>query len=133
MTTKKTWSRKKKIILIVLGSLLVLLIAIRIVLPYILLKFVNRELATIKGYYGHVDDIDVALIRGAYTIKKIRLDKTGGKIPVPFFSADVIDLSVEWSAIFSGALVGEKPRYQYLGNYRAGFKKCVHPGTLSLA
>ena len=93
--------------LIVLGSLLVLLIALRIALPYILLRFVNKELQTIPGYTGHVDDIDVALIRGAYTIKTIKLDKTGGKIPVPFFSAEKLDLSVEWSAIFHGRLVGK--------------------------
>ncbi len=37
----------------------------------------------------------------------IKLDKTGGKIPVPFFSAEKLDLSVEWSAIFHGRLVGK--------------------------
>lgn len=99
--------RRRKIILIVLGSLLALLIAFRIALPSILLRFVNRELQTIPGYTGHVDDIDVHLIRGAYTIKIIRLDKSGGKVPVPFFSADAIDLSVEWSALFHRRLVGK--------------------------
>ena len=103
----KPVSRKRKIWYIILGSILVILIAFRIALPYILLKFVNRELTMIDGYYGHVDDIDVALIRGAYTIKDIRLDKTGGKIPVPFFAAKTIDLSIEWRAIFEGAIVGE--------------------------
>src|SRR6187401_2948962 len=103
----KPVSRKRKIWYIILGSILVILIAFRIALPYILLKFVNRELTMIDGFYGHVDDIDVALIRGAYTIKDIRLDKTGGKIPVPFFAAKTIDLSIEWRAIFEGAIVGE--------------------------
>jgi hypothetical protein len=103
----KKWSRRRKIWVIVLGSLLVILIAFRIALPYILLRFVNKELQTIPGYTGHVDDIDVALIRGAYTIKTIKLDKTGGKIPVPFFSAEKIDLSVEWAAIFHRRLVGK--------------------------
>jgi hypothetical protein len=103
----KSGSRRRRTLFIVLGSLLILLIAARIALPYILLRFVNRELTKIHGYRGHVDDIDVALIRGAYTIKRIKLDKTGGKIPVPFFSAAVIDLSVEWKALFNGALVGE--------------------------
>src|SRR6478735_5117265 len=103
----KPVSRRRKTWYIILGSLLVLLVAFRIALPYILLKFVNRELTRIDGYYGHVNDIDVALLRGAYTIKDIRLDKTGGKIPVPFFSANIIDLSIEWRAIFQCALVGE--------------------------
>jgi hypothetical protein len=99
--------RRRKVVLIVLGSLLVILIGLRIALPYILLRFANKELQTIPGYTGHVDDIDVHLIRGAYTLKVIRLDKTGGKIPVPFFSADALDLSVEWSAIIHGRLVGK--------------------------
>jgi hypothetical protein len=109
MTTPKSPKRhrRRKIALIVLGSLLAILIAVRIALPSILLRFVNKELQTIPGYTGHVDDLDVHLIRGAYTIKSIRLDKLGGKIPVPFFSADVLDLSVEWSAIFHGRLVGK--------------------------
>src|SRR3954464_5003025 len=98
----KRESRKKRIILVIAGSLVLLLIAFRIALPYILLRYVNRQLATIEGYRGHVDDIDVSLYRGAYTIKTIYLNKTGGAIPVPFFNADEIDLSVEWRALLNG-------------------------------
>jgi Domain of Unknown Function (DUF748) len=107
MVTFNRRRRRRRVWLIVLGSLLVLLIALRIALPYILLRLVNKELQTIPGYTGHVEDIDVALIRGAYTIKTIKLDKTGGQVPVPFFSAEKLDLSVEWSAIFHGRLVGK--------------------------
>ncbi|MES1249682.1 MAG: hypothetical protein ABUL46_03315, partial [Chitinophaga rupis] len=106
-TTTPPRRRRKKIILIILGSLLIMLIALRIALPYILLRVVNQQLSHIKGYYGHVDDIDVALIRGAYTLKNTKLDKVGGKIPVPFFSADIIDLSLEWAALFHGAIDGK--------------------------
>jgi hypothetical protein len=83
------------------------LIILRLMLPSILLKYVNRQLTLIDGYTGHVDDIDVALYRGAYTIKTIKLDKKTGKVPVPFFKAEVIDLSVEWSALFNGRIVAE--------------------------
>src|ERR1700722_9317014 len=99
--------RRRKVVLIVLWSLIVILIGLRIALPYILLRFVNKELQTIPGYTGHVDDIDVHLIRGAYTIKVIRLDKAGGKISVPFFSADALDLSGGWGALFHRRLVGK--------------------------
>jgi hypothetical protein len=99
--------RRRKVVLIVLGSILVLLIAFRIALPYILLRVVNRQLSHIKGYSGHVDDIDVALIRGAYTLKDTKLDKIGGKVPVPFFSAELIDLSLEWGALLHGAIDGK--------------------------
>ena len=102
--TKKSLSafvRTRKRLVIILGSVLILLIAVRMALPYILLKLVNKELQNIPGYTGHVDDIDVALIRGAYKIKMIKLEKTGGKIPVPFFSAPLIDLSLQWASFVS--------------------------------
>jgi Domain of Unknown Function (DUF748) len=99
--------RQRKILFIVLGSVLIILIALRIALPYILLKVVNDKLAGIKGYSGHVEDIDVALIRGAYIIKDLKLDKTGGKVPVPFFSVPVMDLSIEWKELFHGSVVGK--------------------------
>ncbi len=99
--------KTRKTLVIVLGSVFVLLSAIRIALPYILLKLVNKELQHLHGYVGHVDDIDVALIRGAYKIKSIKLEKTGGKIPVPFFAAPLIDLSIQWASLFHGRIVGE--------------------------
>ena len=70
---KKKWYRRKTL-LISLGALLVILIAFRIALPYIVLNYVNRQLTLIDGYYGHVDDIDISLYRGAYTIKSHKAD-----------------------------------------------------------
>lgn len=105
MKQKKT--RRRRIILVVLASLFIALFILRLMLPGILLRYVNRQLTLINGYTGHVEDIDVALYRGAYVIKGIKLDKTGGKIPVPFFKADKMDLSVEWRALFRGKIVAE--------------------------
>jgi hypothetical protein len=104
---KKKLTKRKKIIWIIIGSLVVALIVFRIMLPGILLRYVNKQLTKIDGYKGHVDDIDVSLFRGAYTIDGIRLDKINGKIPVPFFQANKIDLSIEWGAIFHGSIVAE--------------------------
>jgi hypothetical protein len=60
------------------------------------------------GYYGHVRDVDLALYRGAYKIKDLYIHKIDKqKKQVPFISASIIDLSVEWRALFQGALVGE--------------------------
>jgi Domain of Unknown Function (DUF748) len=113
-------TKKRKKLIIILGSVLLLLIAIRVALPYILLKLVNKELQNIPGYTGHVDDIDVALIRGAYKIKSIKLEKTGGKIPVPFFSAPLIDLSLQWASLFHGRIVGEIEVDQPILNFVKG-------------
>jgi hypothetical protein len=95
--------RKKWILLIVLATLIVL----RVALPYIVKSYVNNTLAVIPGYPGYVDDVDLSLWRGAYVIHSLTIEKVEGNIPVPFFSARQIDLSIEWTALFHGSLVGE--------------------------
>ncbi|PBQ32875.1 hypothetical protein CNR22_14200 [Sphingobacteriaceae bacterium] len=109
--SKSTKHSKRKKIKIILLSLLVLLIIFRLLLPYIVLKYVNNKLANLEEYYGHVEDIDIALIRGAYVIKDIKLVKLGNeqgqKDTIPFFKSTAIDLSVQWKAIFKGRIVGE--------------------------
>lgn len=96
---------------IVALSVITLLVIGRLVMPYFVLKYVNKTLAGIKGYYGHVDDVDIALIRGAYKIKDLVLVKvdtlSSKRDTIPFFKTPDIDLSVQWAAIFKGAIVGE--------------------------
>lgn len=100
----KRTSRK---VLIIGGIIILILIVIRIALPYIIKDYVNRKLDSIPVYQGYVDDIDLHLWRGAYEIEGVKLLKETGDVPVPFFSADKIDLSVEWGALFDGSVVGE--------------------------
>ena len=92
---------------ITVASVLVFVVAARIALPPVLKRYVNQHLAEIHGYYGHVDDIDVHLIRGAYVIKNVELLKSNGKVRTPFVAAERVDLSVEWHALFDGSFVGE--------------------------
>jgi len=84
-----------------------LLVAARVALPWFVLRYVNEKIDSMPGYGGHIKDVDIHLWRGAYTIIGIDIVKTDGKVPVPFFAARSVDLSVEWHAIFQGALVGE--------------------------
>lgn len=103
--------KKRKRWLIVLVILISILVIARIILPYFVLKYVNKTLGELKEYRGHVEDIDIALIRGAYQIIDIRVDKidsVSNKVDtIPFFKSPHIDLSVQWGAIFKGAIVGE--------------------------
>jgi hypothetical protein len=95
--------RKYKILL----TIVVLLIGIRIALPYVILHFANKKLANMEGYYGHVDDIDLALFRGAYKIKRVFLDKVEGKDTTKFLYIKLTDLAIEWKPIFKGKIVGK--------------------------
>ncbi|MFN8347483.1 MAG: DUF748 domain-containing protein [Spirosomataceae bacterium] len=91
------------------GGIIVFLIAVRLVLPYILLYYANKSLAHLEGYYGHIDDIDLSLYRGAYQINHMFLNKldSANNTQTDFFKANDIDLSVEWKPLFQGKLVGE--------------------------
>lgn len=98
--------RKLKIALLVI---VILLIVVRLILPYIVLHFANKTLAKMNGYYGHIKDIDIALYRGAYKIKKIYLHKKDSvtNLETEFFDSEQIDLSIHWHALLEGKIVGE--------------------------
>jgi len=97
--------RKYKILI----GVAVLLITIRLILPYVVLHYANKTLANMKGYFGHIDDIDLSIYRGAYSINNIYLNKvdTVSKKQTGFFKSQDIDLSLEWWALFHGSIVGE--------------------------
>lgn len=92
-----------------MGFIIVLLITIRLILPSVLLRYANKALAGLDGYYGEIKDIDLSIYRGAYQIDDIFIDKVDSVTHerVPFFACDNIDLSIEWSALFNGRIVGQ--------------------------
>jgi hypothetical protein len=96
------------------------LIGLRVALPGIVLRYVNEQLDQLEGYSGRVQDIDISLWRGAYQIEGIRIVKSNGRIPVPFFAADELDISVEWSALFDGDIVAEIDLYRPQLNFVSG-------------
>ena len=107
-SSARTWVTEHKKTSIFLTILLVLII-IRLFLPAIVLHYANNTLAHMNGYYGHIDDIDISLYRGAYQIKDMYLNKldSGTGKQTDFFKVNNIDLSVHWGALLHGRLVGE--------------------------
>ena len=100
--------------------LVVALIGARIYLPYWLTDYVNKTLDNIPGYTGSISDVDVALIRGAYTIDDLKLMKKVKDIPVPFVDIKKTDLSLQWGALFDGEVVGDVTLYSPVLNFATG-------------
>src|SRR6201982_915938 len=106
--------------------LLVVVVALVIIahalLPFWVRDYVNRKLSEIPEYRGHVAAVTMHLWRGAYQIHHVEIVKTTGHVPVPFFSAPLIDLSVQWRALFDGAFVGNidffEPKMNFLNAQR---------------
>jgi uncharacterized protein involved in outer membrane biogenesis len=106
-------------------TILLVLVAIRAALPFVVEKYVNDELDAMEGYDGHVADVDLHLWRGAYSIEDVEIVKTEGKVDVPFFAAERVDLSLKWSALFDGALVGEVELQRPAMNFVKGKSKAT--------
>jgi hypothetical protein len=108
--SSKKKSKRKKLIKILITITLVLII-VRILLPTIVLRYVNKSLSEMEEYYGHVEDIDIYLYRGAYVIQDIRIVKlqkqSDSKDTIPFFKCRNIDLSIEWKSLLKGSFVSE--------------------------
>jgi hypothetical protein len=113
LNTTRTHSKKRRTVKILIG-ILIALVVIRLILPYVVLHFANRSLADMNGYYGHIKDIDLAIIRGAYKLDSIYINKTDRRAEnsvtskqTPFFASGEVDLSVEWKALLKGSIVGK--------------------------
>lgn len=92
---------------IILLTLVVAIITARLALPYAVKRYVNHQLNKIPEYRGEVSRIHIELIRGAYKIEGLKIQKASGPVPVPFIDIPVMDLSVQWKELFHGSLVGE--------------------------
>jgi len=101
---KRIYQRKR---FLIPAIILVLLIGFRLILPYLVKNYVNKVLADIPGYYGHVEDIDISLITGAYTINQLYLNKVNADSEIPFLDFERTHISIEWSALFDGRIVSE--------------------------
>lgn len=84
-----------------------ILVIARLALPYVVLYLTNKKLASLEGYYGHIDDIDISLYRGAYTIRKLELRKIDKEDTLDFVYAKEIELAIEWEPVWRGELVGK--------------------------
>jgi hypothetical protein len=78
----------------------VALVALHIALPLLVRDYLNKQLADMGDYRGHIADIDLALWRGAYKINDLQIVKVNGKVPVPLLKAPSIDLAISWRALW---------------------------------
>ena len=90
------------------ASLVALLVALHLALPYLVRDYLNDKLADMGDYRGQVRDVDLAWWRGAYQINGLKIVKVSGKVPVPLLDAPLIDLSVSWHSLwYDRAVVAE--------------------------
>ncbi len=77
--------------LIAIVVVVALLVAVRAALPSLVRDFLNDKLQALEGYDGHVEDVDLALWRGAYGIDDIEIVRTGASQRTPFFKGERLE------------------------------------------
>lgn len=85
-------------------ALLVLLVALRLALPYIVLHTLNKRMDRMGDYHGHVTDVDLHLWRGAYSLDGLEVVKVSGKVPVPLLKTPRMDIKLSWHTLLHGAI-----------------------------
>lgn len=99
--------RRRDKTLLIVGITLTLLVAARVALPIATERFMNRQLAALEGYRGHVEDVDFALWRGGVAIDGMRIVRTTADHETPFLDCERFEASIEWPSLLKGSLVAE--------------------------
>src|SRR3954452_587111 len=103
----KTRRRRWRTFGIVVIIVVIVLGVGRAVLPWTLRHYVNRTLDRAELYRGKIGDLQVHLLRGAYSIHDVSISKVTGDVPVPLLVAKRIDFSIEWRALLHRRVVGQ--------------------------
>ncbi|HEV2696240.1 MAG TPA: DUF748 domain-containing protein [Verrucomicrobiae bacterium] len=85
----------------------IVLIIVRIALPYGIKAYVNHKLNEAHDYTGKIGDVTMKLWRGGYRIHQIGILKRDGTVQSPLFSASELDLTIDWRELLHGSVVGE--------------------------
>jgi hypothetical protein len=87
-------------------------------LPSFVRDYVNRTLDRNPLYAGEIGEVEIHLRRGAYAIRDVRISKTTGNVPVPFFAAKRLDFAIQWNALMHRKVVGrvlmEEPEINFV-------------------
>ena len=97
----KTWKPKKRNFLLgTVVSLAILLVLLYVMIPWIIKYYLNEHVLKDLGKYtGHVENVEVELLKGAYDIQLITIEQKDGGQGVPLFQADSILVFVSWEAL----------------------------------
>lgn len=98
--------------------MLLALVLVRALSPGLVRDYVHRALDQNLHYDGRLGDLELHLWRGGYSVGDVTIVKTDGAVPVPFFAAQRVDLSLEPRALLRGSLVGrirlERPELNFV-------------------
>lgn len=106
-----------------LVTIVALLAALRIGAPYVIEAAFDDALGALPEHWGSVQDIDLALYRGRYTIHDLNVLERNTGIDRPVIALERTDIELDWKRLLDGeidAVVAlEGPRFSIVKNARA--------------
>lgn len=96
---------KNRTKILALLGVISLVVVLRLSAPLLVEYYLNEHmLADLGAYSGSVEDVDLALWRGAFRIEGLRIEKSTGSQQVDFVVVPVIEASLSWRALTNGAI-----------------------------
>jgi hypothetical protein len=118
-------NKRYRLPLWILLAVVVLLALLHLILPNLVLKYLNDKMADMGDYRGQIEDVDLAWWRGSYSVDGLLIEKKAEPVQAPLFTAASIDIGVSWRALWNDrALVGEvilhEPHLNFIDDDDAG-------------
>jgi hypothetical protein len=89
-------------------AVVLVLLLVHLILPHLVLNFLNNKMANMGDYRGQIEDVDLAWWRGSYSLDGLLIEKKAEPVQAPLFTASTIDIGLSWRSLWNErALVGE--------------------------
>lgn len=103
-----------------LVAMIVVLIMVRIAMPYWVRHYLNDRIAHMGSYHGSMEAVHLQIWRGSYTIENLRIQKDGAPANEPFLVAPRTEITISYGAMFHGHLRGKADFYDAVVNFIDG-------------
>ena len=103
-TESQTHPARRRWLLWLVLALLAALVLLRLALPSIVRDVLNQRMDQMGDYHGHVEDVDIHLWRGAYSLHGLKVEKSSGAVPVPLLATPNMQIALSWRALLHGAI-----------------------------
>ena len=94
------------------------LLLLRLSLSVIIKTGANQVLDHMTRYRGHINHVGLSFWRGAYQFQGVKISTIDGKVPLPLFEAENVDIALEWRQLFRGQTVAsvvlERPALNFV-------------------
>lgn len=93
--------------LFVLLAVAVVLLALRMALPYALERGLEYAIGQSEDYRGRIEHVDVALLRGVERAEGVVIEGVAGDAPLAVFEAEAVEIDVHWSSLLRGRVAAD--------------------------